>query len=70
MPTRPEPPETVGAAEIAQMLGVSRQRVSQLTAQPGFPRPWLSLRMGKIWLASEVQDWMSRARPGTQSQHG
>jgi predicted DNA-binding transcriptional regulator AlpA len=60
VPTRPEPPETVGAAEIAQMLGVSRQRVSQLTAQPGFPEPWLSLRMGKIWLASDVRQWATQ----------
>jgi len=57
VPSRPEPPETVGAAEIARMLGVSRQRVSQLTGQAGFPEPWLRLRMGKVWLAQDVCDW-------------
>lgn len=60
MPSHPRPPATVGAAEIAEMLGVSRQRVSQLTADSDFPAPWLSLRMGKIWLASDVRDWAAR----------
>ena len=68
MPTRPDPPETVGAAEIAQMLGLSRQRISQLTGDEArrdnnFPEPWLVLRMGKIWLASEVRDWAAKNRP-------
>ena len=62
MPSRPTPPETVGAAEIARMLGVSRPRVSQLTAQPGFPEPWLRLRMGKVWLASEIRTWATKHR--------
>ncbi len=60
MPDRPVPPELVAAAEIADMLGVSRQRVSQLTrddAPFGFPEPWVRLKAGKIWLASEVRDW-------------
>ncbi len=66
MPSRPVPPETVGAAEIADLLGVSRQRVSQLTADDApyaFPQPWLRLRMGKVWLADEVREWAERHRP-------
>ncbi len=66
VPSRPAPPETVGAAEIAELLGVSRQRVSQLTADEspyGFPEPWLRLRMGKVWLASDVREWARRTRP-------
>lgn len=69
MPTRPDPPETVGAAEIAQMLGLSRQRISQLTADDapyGFPPPWLRLRMGKIWLASDVREWAERNQRETE----
>jgi len=62
VPSRPVPPEVVGAAEIADMLGVSRQRISQLTTQAGFPEPWLRLRMGKIWLTSDVQEWARRTR--------
>jgi len=62
VPSRPMPPEVVGAAEIADLLQVSRQRVSQLTADQaraanGFPEPWLRLAMGKVWLAQDVRDW-------------
>lgn len=64
MPSRPVPPDVVGAAEIAGLLHVSRQRVSQLTADKaraanGFPDPWLRLAMGKVWLASDVREWAS-----------
>ena len=67
MPTRPDPPETVGAAEIAQMLGLSRQRISQITTDKarkdnGFPDPWMELRMGKIWLAGDVREWAEHNR--------
>ncbi len=72
MPTRPDPPETVGAAEIALLLGLSRQRVTQLTTKDarqrnGFPEPWLELRMGQIWLASDVRDWAERNRREIQN---
>ncbi len=49
--------ELVGAAEIAKMLGVSRQRVFQLTSRPTFPAPVASLAMGKVWRASDVIGW-------------
>ncbi len=65
MPDRPQPPELVAAAEIADMLGVSRQRVSQLTGDDapfGFPEPWVRLRMGKVWLASDVRAWAAARR--------
>lgn len=62
MPSRPVPPELVAAAEIADMLGLSRQRISQLAASPGFPKPWTELRMGKIWLADDIRDWASRRK--------
>lgn len=47
----------VGAAEIARMFGVSRQRVTQLTARDDFPEPWEVLSMGKIWLTEDVRRW-------------
>jgi len=47
--------KTFGAAEVAKMLGVRRQRVSQLTAEPDFAEPWLRLRIGKVWLASDIR---------------
>lgn len=55
-------PPAVGAAEIQDMLGVSRQRVQQLCNAPGFPRPIYELRMGKIWLRSDIEAWMERRK--------
>ena len=43
-------------AELGYMLGVSRARVSQLVAKPGFPAP-TELRMGKVWQLSDVEAW-------------
>lgn len=66
-------PRYVGAHEIRDMLGVSRQRVYQLAAQPGFPKPVATLAQGKIWLIADIEAWISihratprarRARPG------
>jgi prophage regulatory protein len=47
----------VGAAEIAAMLGVSRQRVQQLISRPDFPAPAVVLAMGKVWLTADVEAW-------------
>jgi predicted DNA-binding transcriptional regulator AlpA len=47
----------VGSAEIAQLLGVSRQRVQQLIASPDFPAPDAVLAMGKVWLRADVIAW-------------
>jgi predicted DNA-binding transcriptional regulator AlpA len=42
------------------MLGVSRQRVTQLTAQPHFPHPVQELIMGKVWLRSDIETWAAK----------
>jgi predicted DNA-binding transcriptional regulator AlpA len=47
----------VGAAEIAQMLGVSRQRVQQLISRDDFPEPEVTLAMGKVWRRADVIAW-------------
>lgn len=47
----------VAAAEIAAMLGVSRQRVTQLTGKPDFPAPVTTLTVGKIWSYDDVKTW-------------
>lgn len=49
--------EWAGAAEIANMLGVSRQRVQQLTNRPDFPTPDIELAMGKVWRAERIRAW-------------
>ena len=51
------PPPIVGSYEIGQMLGVGRQRVTQLTSRRDFPRPYAVLRMGQVWRRSAVEAW-------------
>lgn len=59
----------VGAQEIGAMLGVSRQRVQQLTARDDFPAPEVTLAMGKVWNRAAVEAWArdnGRATGGEQ----
>lgn len=50
----------VGPQEIAAMLGVSRQRVTQLAARADFPQPVVVLAMGKVWHTEDVEEWAGR----------
>lgn len=50
-----EPERYAGVSEVAAMLGVSRQRVSQLRARPDFPAPLAELAAGPVWKVSSVQ---------------
>jgi len=53
--------ELVGIAEIAELLGVSRQRVDQLSrTDPNFPQPLAELRAGRIWAAPDVRTWIDQ----------
>lgn len=45
----PNFPELVGIAEIAELLGVSRQRASTLQTRHDFPHPVAVLRSGPVW---------------------
>ena len=47
----------VGTAEIAVMLGVSRQRVLQLAQKPGFPKPAVILKGGTVWHTEDIEEW-------------
>lgn len=47
----------VGPAELIQLLGVSRQRVSQLAARDDFPLPRFVLAMGSVWALTDIQAW-------------
>ena len=49
----------VGMTEIAQMLGVSRQRVAQIVASyDDFPAPEAELAAGRIWSRTAVETWI------------
>jgi prophage regulatory protein len=50
--------DLVGVAEIARMLGVSRQRVDFLArTDVDFPRPIAELTAGRIWRLTDVERW-------------
>ena len=55
-------PSVIGAFEIRELLGVSRQRVYQFTKRADFPRPIARLTQGKVWLHDEVAAWISIRR--------
>jgi predicted DNA-binding transcriptional regulator AlpA len=56
------PHHLVGAAEIGRMLGVSRQRVDQLTHEEGFPAPEVTLTAGRVWSREAVIAWARAER--------
>jgi hypothetical protein len=52
---RPTLPALVSAPEVAEILGVSAQRVHELAAaSPRFPEAAYELRTGKLWLRDAV----------------
>jgi hypothetical protein len=70
---QPAFPELVGIAEIANLLGVSRQRASELQTRDGFPAPVAVLRSGPVWrkgdLTSFAATWERKpGRPPSQWQ--
>jgi hypothetical protein len=58
--------ELLGVSEIAELLGVSRQRVSELRRRPGFPAPLAELAAGPVWKRTQLERFVARwpRRPG------
>jgi predicted DNA-binding transcriptional regulator AlpA len=51
----------LGNAELGKLLGVSRQRVSQLVTKDDFPAPRAVLIMGSVWTLDDVVAWADRS---------
>ncbi len=50
----------VGVAEVAALLGVSRQRVAQIAGDyPDFPAPEAELAAGRVWSREAVEAWLA-----------
>lgn len=49
----------LGAAELSTLLGVSRQRVTQLTNKGWFPAPVTRLAMGGVWELIDIERMVS-----------
>ncbi|WP_229074330.1 AlpA family transcriptional regulator [Actinoplanes sp. DH11] len=56
-------PVLMSSGEIRTRLRVSRQRIYQIVAHPGFPPPYQVLKLGKLWDSAEVEAWIRRHRP-------
>lgn len=56
--------DPVGSVEIAEILGVSRQRVFAMadSRRLNFPQPAAELAMGKLWDRAEVEAWIRKNR--------
>lgn len=59
----------LGIHELAELLGVSRQRADQLARHAGFPRPAAELRGGRIWKRTEVDKWIRINRSPDSLKH-
>jgi hypothetical protein len=51
-------PQLVGLAELAKLLGVSKQRVSELRARDDFPKPIADLAAGPVWALPMLQRFL------------
>lgn len=52
-----------GTSEIADRLGVTRQRAHVITRQKGFPDTYEDLVMGSVWRIEDVEAWIREHRP-------
>ena len=52
--------DLMSTVEIAELLGVSRQRVDQLSRSDQFPKPAAELAVGRVWTKADIVDWAAR----------
>lgn len=70
---RPDTPELLSATDVAELLGVSRQRVHQLHSEHAdFPAPYARLSSGPIWTRPVVEafDQAWTRKPGRPAKAG
>jgi len=63
MPPRGKKVQLMGAWEIRQRLGYSREWVQRLITRRDFPEPYAVLKMGSVWAAEDVEAWIREHRP-------
>jgi predicted DNA-binding transcriptional regulator AlpA len=54
---------TVRLVEIAELLGVSKQRAHQLAGEYGFPAPVGQDARSRLWSRRAVEAWAKQWRP-------
>lgn len=66
-------PELVGASEIRDILKIkTRQQVNEMANRPGFPEPVQVLKIGRVWLRSDIEAFGAQwdRRPGRKRTSG
>lgn len=55
--------DLVGTPDVADRLGISRQRVAQLVEQTGrFPTPVATVRGTHVWRWGDIADWLAAGK--------
>jgi predicted DNA-binding transcriptional regulator AlpA len=57
MTRNPHLPALAGFAEAADVVGLTRRRVTQLIAEGQFPEPEQRLRATPVWRVSDLVRW-------------
>lgn len=59
-------PDLLSTAEVAEKLGVQRQRVHQLRSHPLFPKPAFEPASGPFWLEDAIDEFLEKwdRKPG------
>ncbi len=52
--------DLVGIAEIAKLMGVTRQYAWQLSKRRDFPEPAYELSAGHFWWLDDIEAWAER----------
>lgn len=60
-------PRCLGVSEVADLLGVSKQRVSQLMRTTGFPEPLQHLAATPLWLENPILRYAESRAHGRRS---
>lgn len=55
------------ANDLSKDWGLSRQRLSVLTKQEGFPEPVASVNGNPVWLGNEAREWRDKQTNGKKS---
>jgi hypothetical protein len=64
------PGSVLGAADVADLLGVTRQRVSQRRKDPTFPRTGIGYGRVGLWHRAGIQCWAAAHRPARHQAAG
>lgn len=61
--------ETMNAAEIAEMLRLKRQTVTErIVRLPDFPKPWFGrIASHRLWRKEDVLAWVTQSREAMSS---